>query len=63
MYEFGGAASLSGKKSGVQARKKKRHSPHPVLHCYCHKLQLACIQAAASGIERVYVTLTTMRKL
>ena len=29
------------------------------VHCYCHKLQLACVQAAnaTTGIEHVYVTL------
>ena len=60
---FDGAATFSGKKSGVQARMKK-HSPHAlVVHCHCHQLQLACVQAAngTAGIEHVYiyVTLTT----
>ena len=61
---FDGAATFSGKRSGVQAR-IKRHSPHALfVHCYCHKLQLACVQAAnaTSGIEHVYVTLTTLWK-
>ena len=41
-----GAATFSGKKSGVQAR-MKRHSPHALfVHCHCHQLQLACVQAA-----------------
>ena len=59
-----GAATFSGKRSGVQAR-IKRHSPHALfVHYYCHKLQLACVQAAnaTSGIEHVYVTLTTLWK-
>ena len=59
---FNDAATFSGKKSGVQARMKK-HSPHALfVHCHCHQLQLACVQAAngAAGIEHVYVTLTTL---
>ena len=59
---FDGAATFSGKKSGVQARMKK-HSPHALfVHCHCHQLQLACVQAAngTAGIEHVYVTLTTL---
>ena len=62
---FYGAATFSGKKSGVQARMKK-HSPHALfVHCHCHQLQLACVQAAngTTGIEHVYVTLTTLWKL
>ena len=43
---FDGAATFSGKKSGVQARMKK-HSPHALfVHCHYHQLQLACVQAA-----------------
>ena len=59
-----GAATFSEKKSGVQARMKK-HSPHALfVHCHCHQLQLACVQAAngTAGIEHVYVTLTTLWK-
>ena len=42
---FDGAATFSGNKSGVQARMKK-HSPHALfVHCHCHQLQLACVQA------------------
>ena len=59
---FDGAATFSGEKSGIQARMKK-HSPHVLfVHCHCHQLQLACVQAAngTAGIEHVYVTLTTL---
>ena len=63
---FDGAATFSRKKSGVQARmKKQKHSPHALfVHCHCHQLQLACVQAAngTAGIEHVYVTLTTLLK-
>ena len=61
---FDGAATFSGKKSGVQERLKK-HAPHSVfVHCHCHKLQLACVQSANSteGIKHVYTTLTTLWK-
>ncbi|XP_065892412.1 zinc finger MYM-type protein 1-like [Dysidea avara] len=61
---FDGASTFSGKKTGVQARLKK-HSPHALfVHCHCHMLQLACVQAANStpGIKHVYITLTTLWK-
>ena len=61
---FDGAATIFGKKTGVQARLKK-HSPHAVfVHCYSHLQQLACVQAANSttGIKIVYTTLTTLWK-
>ena len=45
---FDGASTFSGKKTGVQARLKK-HSLHALfVHCHCHILQLACVQAANS---------------
>ena len=61
---FDGAATFSGKKTGVQARIRKL-SPHALfVHCHCHLLQLACVQAANSTnrIKHVYVTLTTLWK-
>ena len=61
---FDGAATFSGKKSGIQARMKK-HSPNALfVHCHCHQLHLACVQAAngTADIEHVYVTLTTLWK-
>ena len=53
---FDGAAAFTGRWSGVQQRMKKR-SPHAIfVHCHCHLLQLACVQAAngTAGIEHVY---------
>ena len=48
---FDGAATFSGK-TGVQTRIRKL-SPHALLvHCNCHLLQLACVQADNS-IERI----------
>ena len=62
---FDGAATFSGKKTGVQARIKKL-SPHALfVHCHCHLLQLACVQAANSTNRTkhvYYVTLTTLWK-
>ena len=61
---FDGAATFSGDKTGVQRRLKK-NSPHALfVHCHCHPLQLACVQAAnhTTRIKEVYTTLTTLWK-
>ena len=61
---FDGASTFSAKKSDIQAR-MKNHSPHALfVHCHCHQLQLACVQAAngTAGTEHVYVTLTRLWK-
>ena len=61
---FDGAATFSGKKTGVQSLLKK-HSPHAIfVHCHCHLLQLACVQAAnrTTGIKHMYTTLSTLWK-
>lgn len=61
---FDGAATFSGKRNGVQSLLKK-NSPHAIfVHCHCHLLQLACVQAAnnTSGIKHVYTTLMTLWK-
>ena len=61
---FDGASTFSGKKTGVQTRIKKL-APHALfVHCHCHLLQLACVQAANSTyrIKHVYVTLTALWK-
>ena len=61
---FDGAATFSGDKTGVQ-RRLKELSPHVLLvHCRCHVLQLASVQAANAtpGIKYVYTTLMTLWK-
>ena len=61
---FDGAATFSGRRTGVQARIKE-HTPHALfVHCHCHLLQLACVQAAnkTPGIAHVYRTLITLWK-
>ena len=62
---FDGAATFSGKKSGVQTRLKNL-SPHAIyLHCRNHILQLACVQAANTipSIKKVYSNFTSLWKL
>ena len=59
---FDGASTFSGKKTRVQ-KSIKKIAPHILfVHCHCHLLQLACVQAANStnGIKHVYVTLTAL---
>ena len=61
---FDGANTFTGNRAGVQARVKKL-APHALfVHCHCHILQLACVQAAneTPGIKHVYVTLTALWK-
>ena len=61
---FDGAATFAGDKTDVQRRLKK-NSPHALfVHCHCHRLQLACVQAAnhTTGIKHMYTTLTTLWK-
>ena len=61
---FDGAATISGAKKGVQ-RRLKEFSPHALfVHCRCHVLQLASVQAANAtpGIKYVYTTLMTLWK-
>ena len=57
---FDGAA-ISGDKTGLQ-RRLKELSPHALfVHCRCHVLQLASVQAANAtrGIKHVYTNLVT----
>ena len=61
---FDGAATFSGDKTGVQ-RRLKELSPHALfVHCRCHVLQMASVQAANAtpGIKHVYTTLMTLWK-
>ena len=61
---FDRASTFSGKRIGVQTRIKKL-TPHALfVHCHCHLLQLACVQAAHStaGIKHVYVSLMALWK-
>ena len=61
---FDGAATFSGNKTGVQRRLKELSSHALLIHCCCHVLQLASVQAAnaAPGINHVYTTLMTLWK-
>ena len=56
---FDGAATFSGDKTGVQ-RRLKELSPHALfVHCHCHVLQLASVQAAnaISSIKHIYTSI------
>ena len=61
---FDGAATFSSDKTGVQ-RRLKELSPYTLfVHCRCHVLQLASVQAANATpvIKQVYTTLMTLWK-
>ena len=61
---FDGASTMSGCRTGVQTR-LRLHSPSAVyVHCRCHQLQLAALNAADEHIEvkRVLGTLLTIWK-
>ena len=61
---FDGASTMSGEKSGVQIR-MRQHSPSALyVHCRCHQLQLAAVNAASelNEVKRVMGTLLTMWK-
>ena len=61
---FDGAATFSGDKTVVQ-RRLKELSPHALfVHCHCHVLQLASVQAANAppGIKHVYTNLMMLWK-
>ena len=61
---FDGAATFSGDKTGVQGRLKELSPCVLFVHCHCHDLQLASVQAAnvTPGIKHVYTTLMTLWK-
>ena len=58
-----GANTMSGKRSGVQLR-LRQHSPSAIyVHCRCHQLQLAAVNAANEqmGVKRVLGTLLSAK--
>ncbi len=62
---YDGAATFSGSKSGVQ-RRIRVHAAHALyIHCSCHRLQLASIQAAESvdTIKKMFGTMESLWKL
>ena len=62
---YDGAATFSCFRSGVQ-RRIRTHSAHAVyIHCACHRLQRASIQAAESitVIKKMFGTMTNLWKL
>ena len=61
---FDGAATFSGDKTGVQRRLNELSHHALFVHCCCHVLQLASVQAANAtpGIKHIYTTLMTLWK-
>ena len=62
---YDGAATFSGNRTGVQTRMKV-HAAHALyIHCSCHRLQLASIQAAdaVGTVRRMFGTMTNLWKL
>ena len=62
---YDGAVLFSGPHSGVQ-RRIRVHAGHAIyIHCSCHRLQLASIQAAQSvpQIQRMFGMITSLWKL
>ena len=62
---YDGAAVFSGSKTGVQMRIRV-HSAHALyVHCTCHRLQLASIQAAAKvpEIKKIFTLMGNLWKL
>lgn len=59
---YDGAATFSGVNTGVQ-RRIRVHAAHAIyIHCSCHRLQLASIQAA-QPVEVVHKMFGTMQSL
>ena len=61
---FDGASTMSGHRTGVQTR-LRLHSPSAIcIHCRCHQLHLAALNAASAHIQvkRVLGTLLTVWK-
>ena len=62
---YDGAAAFSGHRSGVQKRMRV-HAGHALyIHCSCHRLQLASIQAAESvtPIKKMFGTMESLWKM
>ena len=57
-----GAANLSGRLSGVQARISREYPKALYIHCFCHSLNLA-VQDAPRGITVVRTALDTLLEL
>ena len=60
-----GAATFADKHTGVQRRIRAKATHSLFIHCSCHRLQLASIQAAQSigSLKRIFGTSTNLWKL
>ena len=62
---YDGAATFSGSRTGVQ-RRIRVHAAHALyVHCSCHRLQLASVQAAESvaTVKKMFGTMASLWKL
>ena len=59
---YDGAANLSGRWSGVQARISREYPKALYIHCFCHSLNLA-VQDASRNINIIRSTLDTVLEL
>lgn len=61
---FDGASTMSGCRSGVQLRMRCCAPSSLYIHCHCHRLQLAAVNAAREHreVSKVFGTLLTMWK-
>ena len=62
---YDGAAAFAGEQTGVQKRIRTKAAHTLYIHCSCHQLQLASIQAAQSVgvLNRMFGTMTNLWKL
>ena len=62
---YDGAATFSGVRTGVQRRIRVKAAHALYIHCSCHRLQLASVQAAKSVgvLMRMFGTMTNLWKL
>ena len=62
---YDGAATFSGVQTGVQRRIRAKAAHTLYIHCSCHRLQLASVQASQSVgvLKRMFGTMTNLWKL
>ena len=62
---YDGAATFCGIRTGVQRRMRLHHAHALYIHCSCHRLQLASIQAAESSgtVKKMFGTMVNLWKI
>lgn len=61
---YDGAATFAGCANGVQRRMRTKSAHSMYIHCSCHRLQLASVQAAETNttVNRMFGTMTNLWK-